>query len=590
MKREEIEQLYIWDLDSIYENESSFYNDLQLAKQLLEQVLDLGNKIVNDSNHFYSFLLKQDDFERILNKLYAYCHMQCDCNPTNQDYQTMFASTISFIEDASTKLSFLTNVLCDHDELINSYLLEDRMKEYRYKIQSTLRFKEHILSKEQEELLSNVESISSSSSQVFDALRLEFPKIIVNGKRETLNSATLQQFLKNKDQKVRKNAYHKFFGEYKKFENVYATTLGGVMKKDVFFATQRKFSTALEASVFDDEVPTELFYKVLNHANNTYRPLFHRYNALKKELLQLDTIYNYDLSVPLVDKVNQTFTIEQSFEYIKEALKPLGENYLKIIDKAKEERWIDFFPTPGKRGGAYSSGSYDTKPFILMNYIHDYNSLSTLIHELGHSAHSYLSNSHQSFSNSGYRIFVAEVASTVNETLLIHTMIEKAKTKEEKCYYLYEQLENCVGLLFRQPMFAAFEDELHLKALRKEALSSKVITDLYQQMSVDYFGKDITVAPITAYSCYYVPHFYYNYYVYKYTIGMTLALAIVKRIQSGDQEQRDNYLKFLQSGGSMSPIDLLQLANVNPLNDDLYKDAFGYFEDVLNNFQELMKS
>ena len=385
-------------------------------------------------------------------------------------------------------------------------------------------------------------------------------------------------------------SYTNFFKEYRRFENVFAQTLSGVMKKDAFYADVRKFANSLEASVFDDDVPSDLFFKVLESANVKYRHLFHRYNRLKKEILQMDTIYNYDLNIPLVSSINKKYTIDQCFTIIKECLKPFGKEYLEIIDKARQERWIDFYPTTGKRIGAYSSGCYDSNPFILMNFIGDYNSLSTLIHELGHSAHSYLSNHNQEFVNANYRIFVAEVASTVNETLLINYMINNAKTNDEKAYFIYEQLENCVGLIFRQPMFADFEYKLHTMAENNEPLSSKVITDLYAKLNQEYYGPDVTLDELTGWSCYYVPHFYYDYYVYKYTLGMTVARAIVKRILNGDQKQVDDYLNFLRSGGSKAPVDLLKTAGVDPLDDQIYEDAFAYFESLLNQFETLKKA
>ena len=244
--------------------------------------------------------------------------------------------------------------------------------------------------------------------------------------------------------------------------------------------------------------------------------------------------------------------------------------------------------TPGKRIGAYSSGGYDVSPYILMNFIGDYNSLSTMIHELGHSAHTYLACKYQSPVNCDYRIFVAEVASTVNETLLINYMLEHASSKEEKAYYLYELLENCVGLIFRQPMFADFEHILHTWASEGQPMSAKTITDLYMQKNKEYFGPDVTMDEYVGHSCLYVPHFYYNYYVYKYTLGMTVALAIVSRLLNGDTKQKEAYLNFLKSGGSKDPVDLLKDALVNPLEDQLYDDAFHYFEDMLNQFEELI--
>lgn len=589
MERKDIEEIYTWDLSKIYQNPQDFYKDIEICQTLLNELAAYEGKLCNQLETFIDFLKKRDEMSMLVNKAYCFAHLNCDVEPKNQEYQKMMATVMSLLQQASVKLVYVDNEICKNEEIITSFLKDDHLKKYRYSINNILAYKPHLLDDEQEMLVAKVDNISDISEQVFDSLRLEFEDVEVNGEKKTLNQATLNEFLKNKDVRVRKDAYHKFFKEYQKFENTYASTLAGVMKKDAFYSDIRHFKTPLEASVFNDDVPSTLFFKILDKANKEYRHLFHRYNRLKKELLGIDDFYNYDLNIPLVKSVSKKYTIEQCFDIINKALAPFGQEYLDIIQKAREERWIDYYPTPGKRGGAYSSGSYLTQPYILMNFIGDYNSLSTLIHELGHSVHTYLSNHHQDFVNSHYRIFVAEVASTVNETLLINYMMEHAQTIEEKKYYIYEQLENCVGLIFRQPMFADFEHQLHMMAQNNEPMSSKIITDLYAKLSQEYFGDDVKMDDLVGWSCYYVPHFYYDYYVYKYTLGMTVALAIVKRILAGDKQQVENYLNFLKSGGKESPVDLLTHAGVNPLDDAIYDDAFKYFEDLLNQFKNLSK-
>lgn len=589
MERDQIDVKYTWNLSTIYQNEEGFYQDLEKAKLILKDLSTYQDKLCVNIDNFYSYLTSADEAQKLLNRLYSFAHLNCDVEPTNQAYQTMLAAIMNVLETASISLSFVDNEICDNQEAVLSYLKDPKLTVYEYHIKSVLSYKPHILDKSGEALIAKVDAISDTSSKVFDALRLEYDDVDIDGKKEFLNSATLNKFLKNPDRKVRQQAYQNFFKEYKRYENVYANILGGVMKKDAFYAEVRNFDSSLASSVFDDDVPTELFFKVLDMANNKYRHLFHRYNKLKKKLLNVESLYNYDLNVPLVSAVEKKYTIDECFDLINTALKPFGQDYLDIISEAKENRWIDYYPHKGKRSGAYSGGSYDTNPFILMNFIGDYNSLSTLTHELGHSVHSYLSHKHQDFVNSHYRIFVAEVASTVNETLLINHVINSAQSNEEKAYFIYEQLENCVGLIFRQPMFADFEYKLHTMAENNEPLSSSAITDLYHQLSKEYYGQDVILDELVGHSCYYVPHFYYNFYVYKYTLGMTIALAIVQRILNNDQEQVDKYLNFLKSGGSKSPLDLLKDAGVNPLDDAIYDDAFNYFEELLDQFENIIK-
>ncbi len=588
MKRKDISTQYTFDLTTIYPDIQSFHFDYESAVKFKETLKEARDSFTGSSDSFFSFLKNQDEYSKTLEKLYTYCHLACDVEPENQELQSLMAQVMSLANQGNVELNFIDSKIIEASDPVTTYLQEDRFAPYRYAINEIIKFKEHLLSEDNEQLIAQFDAISSLSSKVFDTIRFDFEPVEVDGKKEFLNAATLTRFLKNKDRRVRKQAYHNFFQEYRKFENTFATTLAGIMKKDAIYAKIRKFDSPLSASVYHDDVPEDLFFKILEMANVRYRPLFHQYNSLKKELLSLDELCNYDLNIPLVGASEYKVTVDEAFDIIKSALAPLGKDYLDIIAKAKDERWIDFYPHEKKRAGAYSGGSYLTKPFILMNYVDDYNSLSTLTHELGHSVHSYLANHNQEYVNSNYRIFVAEVASTVNETLLINHMINNATSPEQKAYFIYEQLENCVGLLFRQPMYGEFEYQLHQKAAADEPLSSKTITDIYTSLSQEYFGKEVKLDELTGHSCYYIPHFYYNFYVYKYTLGMTVALAIVKRILDGDQGQVASYLEFLKGGGSMAPVDLLKIAHIDPLDDGIYNEAFSYFESLLSQFKETM--
>lgn len=588
MQRKDILPQYTFDLTSIYPDNSAFESDYNQVVKLKEFLAQAKETFTSSSDDFHSFLKTQDHYSALLEKLYTYCHLACDVEPENQEFQSLMAKIMAFANQSNIDLNFIDLKIIESSKAITTFLEEERFASYRYAIKEIIKFKDHLLSEDNEQLIAQFDSISSLATNVFDSIRFDFEPVEVDGKKEFLNAATLTRFLKNKDRNIRQQAYHNFFSEYQKFENTFAATLAGIMKKDSIYAKIRKFNSPLEASVYHDDVPADLFFKILEMANNKHRPFFHQYNSLKKEILNLDKFYNYDLSIPLVASSEYKVEVDEAFNIIKDALKPLGDDYLAIIDKAKTERWIDFYPHEKKRSGAYSGGSYLTKPYILMNYVEDYNSLSTLIHELGHSVHSYLANKTQDYINSNYQIFVAEVASTVNETLLINHMINNASSLEQKAYFIYEQLENCVGLLFRQPMYGEFEYLLHQKAAANEPLASKTITDLYAKLSQDYFGSDVTLDKLTGHSCYYIPHFYYNFYVYKYTLGMTVALAIVKRILAQDQNQVASYLDFLKAGGSQSPVDLLKIANIDPLDDTIYNDAFSYFAELLQQFKEIM--
>lgn len=589
MERNEIELQYKWDLSLIYKNQEEFDEDLSKAKDILKVLTDMKDIFTETKENFLKFNQESVHLSRLLNKTYVYAHLNTDVEPENQTYQYLLSSVLAFSQQVSNALDFVELEIIKNKEQVKDYLTDDQLKVYQFNIENILREEKHLLSQEMETLLSKVSSISNTAENVFEAFRLDYEDVLVDGEKKTLNSATLSEFLKNKDPKVREMAYHNFFKEYKKYENVFAAMLSGQMNKDAFYADVRKFPTPLSASQWNDDVPEALFYKILEKANKQYRPLFHRYNALKKKILKLDTLHNYDLNVPLTDDITKKYTVEECWDIILDVVSVYGEEYINIIRQARQERWIDFYPTKGKRIGGYSSGCYDTRPYILLNFIGEYDSLSTMIHELGHSAHTYLSNKYQDPANSDYRIFVAEVASTVNETLLINYMLDHASSKKEKAYYIYEFLENCVGLIFRQPMYAEFEDTLHKWASNHEPMNASRITDLYASLNKDYYGEAVELDNLAGHSCFYIPHFYYNYYVYKYTLGMTAALAIVSRIRNKTEHQIENYLSFLKSGGSMTPVELLKKAGIDPLEDSIYDDAFHYFEELLNTFEELME-
>ena len=589
MERNEIELQYKWDLSLIYKNQEEFDEDLSKAKDILKVLTDMKDIFTETKENFLKFNQESVHLSRLLNKTYVYAHLNTDVEPENQTYQYLLSSVLAFSQQVSNALDFVELEIIKNKDQVKDYLTDDQLKVYQFNIENILREEKHLLSQEMETLLSKVSSISNTAENVFEAFRLDYEDVLVDGEKKTLNSATLSEFLKNKDPKVREMAYHNFFKEYKKYENVFAAMLSGQMNKDAFYADVRKFPTPLSASQWNDDVPEALFYKILEKANKQYRPLFHRYNALKKKILKLDTLHNYDLNVPLTDDITKKYTVEECWDIILDVVSVYGEEYINIIRQARQERWIDFYPTKGKRIGGYSSGCYDTRPYILLNFIGEYDSLSTMIHELGHSAHTYLSNKYQDPANSDYRIFVAEVASTVNETLLINYMLDHASSKKEKAYYIYEFLENCVGLIFRQPMYAEFEDTLHKWASNHEPMNASRITDLYASLNKDYYGEAVELDNLAGHSCFYIPHFYYNYYVYKYTLGMTAALAIVSRIRNKTEHQIENYLSFLKSGGSMTPVELLKKAGIDPLEDSIYDDAFHYFEELLNIFEELME-
>ena len=587
MKREEIEQKYKWDLSVVYQTKEDFYKELEEIKKLIPNIRKYQDCFLENVNIFVEFMNLLEKIERKIEKLYQYAHLSIDVEPNNQEVQEQLAQVNTQFATFNKEAVFVNQEIIKNEEKIKEMINQDKAKVYRVFVQNILRKKPHILSDKEEELLAKVDDILESSYQTYTSLRPEFKPVIIDNQEHFLNEETMKEFLKNKDENVRKQAYENIYSEYKKYSNVFANTLVGNLKKDVFLAEARKFDTPLEASVFGDDVPKELFYKVVQMANETYHSYLLEYVDLMKQIVKKETLQIYDINLPLAEPTNAEYSLDQAFELILEATQNLGGDYRKILEKAREERWVDYMPHVGKRHGAYSSGSYDTNPYILMSFTNDLESIFTLIHELGHSVHSYYSAKNQEYINYSYKIFVAEVASTVNENLLMKLLIQKAQTKQEKAYLLYRKLQDIIALIYRQPFFANFENQLHEKIANGEGLSNQTITELYEKLTNEYWGQKVELNDYTKYSCYYVPHFYYNYYVYKYTVGHCVSSVIANRIFNKEEEQIKKYLTFLKSGCSKSPVELLKVAGVNPLADEIYKEAFEDFKNTMEEFKKV---
>ncbi len=587
MRREEIDEKFKWDLSKIYPSMEEYNKDFNIVKNEIPKLEEYKGKFLDSVEIFLEFMEIYEKVSRKLFKLSMYSHLAVDVEPGNEEIQTLEANISGLSNEYSNSIVFMELEIGKNEEKAKKILEDERCKKYTNMINSILRYNPHRLSDETEEVI-NMAGNAMTAYNTYKSIKLEYEPVIIDGKEYFLNDETLREFLKNPDENVRKQAYEKVYKEYKKFSNIFASTLEGAMKEDVFFSKVRKFNSPLEASVFDDEVKPELFNKILKMANETYHKYFLEYLDIMREVLGKENLYSYDLRLPLVKESNSKYTLDDAFELIFKAVENLGEDYRKIIEKARDERWIDYLPHENKRLGAYSSGCYDTNPYILTSFTQDIESVFTLIHELGHSAHSYLSNNNQEYINSDYRIFVAEVASTVNENLLLNLLIHNAKTKEEKQFLLYKKIDEFQGTCYRQPFFAEYENVLHEKAANNEGLSAKTLTDIYDDLSEKYYGGKVKLHEYSKYSCFGIPHFYYNYYVYKYTIGNCVASVIAKRIYNGDKEQIEKYLNFLKSGSSKSPVELLTLAGVNPLEDNLYKEAFEGFKQDLEEFKKVI--
>lgn len=585
MNRNEIKEDFKWDLSRIYESDNEFYADYEETKKLVSKLPQYKGMFLENLNLFLEFMKLIEEVCRKLEKMYQYTHLAVDVEPENDKIQNQYAAVVALFEEYSKNTVFINLEIIKNKEKAKEIISHSDAKVYQKLINDVLRKAEHFASDEVENVLVMSEQILENPYETYSVFRPEFDPVIIDGKEHFLNQETLSEFLKNDNEDIRKQAYDKVYIQYKKYANVFASTLSGTIKKDVFYSKVRKFDTPLEASLFGDNVSKDLFYKVLDMANNKYHKYLLDYVELRKKIMNKNKLEIYDMNLPLAKEPAKKYTLDTAYDLIFEATKYFGEDYHRILQKARDERWVDYYTHTGKRHGAYSSGCFDTNPYILMSYLDNVESVFTLIHELGHSVHSYYSAHNQPYILHDYKIFVAEVASTVNENLLMDTLLKNAQTKEEKAYLLYRKIFETIGLIYRQPFFANFENILHEKLANGESISNQTITSLYEDLTKEYWGDSVNVSELAKYSCYSVPHFYYNYYVYKYTVGQCVSSVIASRIIKGDNEQKEKYLAFLKSGGSKDPVDLLKDAGVNPFDDEIYDEAFNNFKDLLDEFE-----
>ena len=585
MKRNEIKEELTWDLSSLFQDQAAYDKQFQEAQALLTKVAGYKSHIADSKESFISFMEDEETLSRYLDNLLVHPKMTTDVDPENKEGQGNLSKAYTLLQKAGVELSFIPLEIIKHKEQIEVYLNDEACKDFRYPMEEIFRTIPHRLDEEKEAILARVAELERVPSTIYESLRLSFPSVLVDGKEEYLSDGTYRSFLQNKDVNVRKQAFHNYLGEYKRYGNAFMNMISGHAKGQVFEAKLRNFNSALEASLFEDGADKALFDKVLYMANEKYADGIHDYFAFRKQVLQLEEQHPYDIFLPLVSSIDVHYTIDECFDILDQALAPLGKEYISLLHKAREERWIDFMPCEGKIGGAYSSGSHDSHPFVLTNFHDSYDSLSTLAHELGHSMHSYYSRRENRPLLSNYTIFVAEVASTVNEILLNNYLLKTSDDPNYKAYLLNNLLDQLVGTLYRQPMYAKFECALHDMIEKGEAVSNEQLTQIYYDLNKDYFGESVTLDDLQRYGCYQIPHFYFNFYVYKYTLGMSVALSFAKKIMAGDTT---DYLKFLTKGGSEAPIDELVHGGVDPREDKVYDDAFTFFKDTLAQLKELL--
>lgn len=591
----EIEDKYKWDLTKIYKDEKEWQKDFDDVKEKILKVLEYKDSFLSNGKKLYEYLKYDEEVSRKLEKIYYYAHLNYDANTLDEKYKVM----TNKVSDLFTKYNELSSFVVpeilklDEEKLNTFYKEEEKLEDYRFSIENIYRFKNHTLDEEKEKMLSNLSKCLSNPEETYEALTdsdFEYDYITdEKGNKVKFNESNYSLFIKSKDRSVRKRAFEMLHNKYKKYIRTITSTYKGEVETNVVLAKIRNYDSAISASLYSDNVPVDIYNNLIKVVNDNMDVLYDYYD-LKREILSLDRLHMYDTYVEIINKIDKKYSFDEAKEIVMEALSILGDKYIKNLKKAFDEKWIDIYHSKGKRSGAYSSGNFDVNPYVLLNFEGTLNDVSTLAHELGHSMHTYLSCKNNPYQYSSYEIFVAEVASTVNELLLANYMLKNSKNKEEKLAIINHILDLYKATLYRQTMFAEFEKETHKLREKGEVLTSDLLSNTYYNLVKKYFGPNVLCDDLIKYEWARIPHFYYNFYVYKYATGISAASYIVDGILNNKEGALENYMKFLKSGGSMYPLDELKIASVNLNSESVILSAIKTFEKYLKEFKDIYNS
>jgi oligoendopeptidase F len=593
--RDQIPLQYKWNLEEIYSNKINWEKDFsKIEKEMIPALTAFKGKLTNAETVLKCFRLS-DDASRLMEKVFVYIHLKADENQTDNDVLEMSSRSETLSTKLGTASAFIRpEILAQEESVIQSYMKDSAFEDYRHSLDALLKVKAHTLSRPEEELLALSSDVAGVPSDAYNKLRLAdmtYPKIKDDkGKDVQLSPAVYQMILENKDRAFRKRAFEGMYRSYDKSKNTFAALLNGEVKKDAFYSQARKYSSSLEAALSGGFIPRKVYDNLIESVNSNLQVL-HQYVTLRKKILKLDKVHLYDMYLPLVDSVDFKINYEDAKKMILEGLKPLGEAYLKDVRKGFEGRWIDVYETKNKNTGGYNWGSYDTHPYILMNYNDTVDSMLTLAHEMGHAMNSYYSDKAQKYPNAGYSIFTAEVASTANENLMLKYLIEHAKNDQEKLFFLNQVAENIRGTIFTQVMYSEFEKAIHERVERGEALSAKSLGEMWKDLMTRYYGPDFVSDELAPLWWSRVPHFYMNFYVYKYATSLAASYDLVKQMSGGKSPElaRKKYLEFLAAGGSDYPVAVLKKAGVDMESPEPVNTILAEFASLLTEMEKILR-
>lgn len=590
--RNEIDNKFKWNLEKMYSNRAEIENDIKYIESSSKEIEKYKGKLSESADSLYRALKLMEDSSRKLEYLYTYTHMKHhEDTRINENLADATKSEMVEAEYSKATAFIVPEIIAIDDNLLKEFMNDEKLKPYKRMVDEILRAKPHTLSEKEEELMAGVSELTDVPENTYEMLcfaDMKFPEIEdEEGEKVRLDHFNYSKYIKSSNRKVRKDAFEAEFSTYKKYSNTMAATLFGGIKAEIFNARTRRYPSALYASLFNDNISVDVYNNLIDSVHENI-PALDRYLEIKKKYLGVEELHMYDLYVPMAKELKMEIPFEEAKNTILEALKPMGEEYVNLIKKAFDERWIDVYENEGKKGGAYSWGCYDSHPYILMGYTDDLNSMFTLIHELGHSMHSYLSRKNQPYVDASYKIFVAEVASTVNEILLIKHLLKNAKSREEKIYYLNYYLEQYRTTVYRQTLFAEFEKICHETIESGRPMTAVDFTEVYFKLNEKYYGGVCEVDEISGIEWARIPHFYSNFYVYKYATGFSAASVLSNKIIN-EEGAVEKYLNFLKSGGSDYPLELLKVAGVDMEKKESVDGALKIFDETVSELESLLE-
>lgn len=589
--RNDVPEIEKWKLEDIYNSQKDWEADVKEIEKIAQMLRSYDGKI-HDGGTLLSYLTESEKLSFMFGKVSAYAMLQVDIDTRESSAQSLQDRAKQLGVKISSSTAFFMPFLLSLDEsTLKAYLKEEQgLKYFEKNLLEAYRYKAHVLTKEKEELLSQLGEALSSPSHTYSMINnadIKFGTVTNdNGEQVELTRGMYSKLIEDQDRTKRKEAYKAYYQPYVQLKNSIASTLAAAIKNNVTTAKIRKYPSALEKALFSDNVPKEVYENLITTTKENITPL-HRYSEIRKEKLGLKELHQYDLSVPIVQGVEQKIGYEMAYSTMLNALKPLGEEYIKILDSFKNARYIDVRETPGKRSGAYNLGVYGVHPYVLLNHHDDLSSLFTLAHEMGHAMHSHFSHKTQPQNTAKYSIFVAEVASTVNEVLLIHYLLNQETDETMRWYLLNHFIDKFKGTLFTQVMFADFELKTHEKAEQGQPLNAQVFSEIYEELFREYNGDAIIFDEEVKYGWARIPHFYRPFYVYKYATGFASAIHLADRILKGDEKTLASYIEFLKSGSSDYPLELLKKTGVDLTSPEPIQNALKQFSDLVDEFSKM---